>query len=225
MLVDKLRWIVLPIDAFEEGPRQIALWYLHVQYILTTVFGVEFGESRKYFNGEDLWQALARTLVVDRNGIIFDYHCDSSRAAKDPSSKPTSLHEAFPQWRRAAIASLDDSSGHATDWNDMGSLMALASRQAADPSTSQPPVILATHENLEYQLRVRQFCQDRCFFVTMKGYMGLGPKGMEPGDMLAVLAGSSTPMYYGLNPMISAWWVRASSRFEERDIVYCRMEL
>jgi hypothetical protein len=105
-----LRGTVLPIDAFEGGLKQITLWYLHVQDILTTAFGVEFGESKKYVNGGDLWQALARTLVVDRNDIISDYHRDSPRAARDPSSKPTSLHEAFPQWRRAAIASLDDSS-------------------------------------------------------------------------------------------------------------------
>jgi hypothetical protein len=80
----------------------------------------------------------------------------------------------------------------------MGSLIALASRQAADPNTSQQPLILATEENVEYQLRVRQFCQDRCFFVTMKEYIGPGRKGMKPGDVLAVLAGSSTP--YVLRP-------------------------
>jgi hypothetical protein len=80
----------------------------------------------------------------------------------------------------------------------MGSLMALARRQAADTNTSQPPLIFIEEESIEYQWRVQQFCQDRCFFVTMKGYMGLGPKGMKPGDVLAVIAGSSTP--YVLRP-------------------------
>lgn len=34
---------------------------------------------------------------------------------------------------------------------------------------------------------------DRKFFITEQGYMGLGPKELEPGDEVAVLVGGHTP--------------------------------
>jgi hypothetical protein len=37
------------------------------------------------------------------------------------------------------------------------------------------------------------WCQDRRFFVTAAGYMGLGPRCMQPEDIVVVLRGGVTP--------------------------------
>jgi len=36
-------------------------------------------------------------------------------------------------------------------------------------------------------------CTNRCFFITSKGYIGIGPSEMKPGDKVVVLLGGRTP--------------------------------
>lgn len=38
-----------------------------------------------------------------------------------------------------------------------------------------------------------RYCSRRCFFLTEKGYMGLGPRGTRIGDHVVVLTGSRVP--------------------------------
>jgi hypothetical protein len=49
---------------------------------------------------------------------------------------------------------------------------------------------------------VRRAAIKRAFFVTEKGYMGLGPSSMEEGDLVYVLSGGQVPFI--LRPTISA---------------------
>jgi len=39
----------------------------------------------------------------------------------------------------------------------------------------------------------RFFCGDRLFLITTKGYIGLGPATMQPGDLVCILFGGITP--------------------------------
>jgi hypothetical protein len=48
-------------------------------------------------------------------------------------------------------------------------------------------------EMMRYMRRVMTCCKGRRFFITKKGYMGLGNLGTKPGDCVCVLFGGPTP--------------------------------
>ncbi|KAG4439296.1 hypothetical protein IFR05_005229 [Cadophora sp. M221] len=54
-----------------------------------------------------------------------------------------------------------------------------------------------------YLRLVEENCDHRRYFVTEKGYMGLGPQGMLPGDIVCVLFGGDTP--YVLREKQGCW--------------------
>ena len=183
MMVDRLHTISSSIDAF-KAPGQVQRWYYHVEHFFTTLLGATVGGKEKYLTGEDAWEALARTLVCNREDVVFDYSRDKPEEAKYEPSDPTALlSDYFPLWRHRIF-----SSPHPPSLDP----------QPPDPSESEPLLIVESFENIEYQLRVTDFCTHRPFFITRKGYIGLGPKGTKAGDVVAVFAGSSTP--YVLRP-------------------------
>lgn len=54
---------------------------------------------------------------------------------------------------------------------------------------------------MNYWLALGHGCFNRRFFTTGLGYIGLGPLVMQPGDVVAVLFGSSSPMV--MRPLVS----------------------
>ncbi|EHK48139.1 hypothetical protein TRIATDRAFT_298334 [Trichoderma atroviride IMI 206040] len=55
---------------------------------------------------------------------------------------------------------------------------------------------------------IEKFALGRRFFITKKGYFGLGPQKLEPGDRVAVLFGSGVPFVLRKCPAIAgrrAW--------------------
>ncbi|KAH7336283.1 heterokaryon incompatibility protein-domain-containing protein [Rhexocercosporidium sp. MPI-PUGE-AT-0058] len=54
-----------------------------------------------------------------------------------------------------------------------------------------------------YLRLVEEYCRHRRFFVTEKGYMGLGPQAMLPGDTISILFGGDTP--YALRKKEKCW--------------------
>jgi hypothetical protein len=66
-----------------------------------------------------------------------------------------------------------------------------------ESDSSERQLILILHESREYFGRAILISEDKCFSITNKGYIGLGPKGMKPGDVICVLAGSSVPYVVG----------------------------
>jgi hypothetical protein len=54
-------------------------------------------------------------------------------------------------------------------------------------------MIMIDYEMMEYLSRAVDRSQDRIFYVTRKGYIGLGPKHMDTDDIICVLAGSRVP--------------------------------
>lgn len=41
---------------------------------------------------------------------------------------------------------------------------------------------------------VKSTCENRCLFVTRRGFLGLGPLSAQPGDQVCLLFGASTPL-------------------------------
>ncbi|TVY82840.1 Heterokaryon incompatibility protein 6 OR allele [Lachnellula suecica] len=54
---------------------------------------------------------------------------------------------------------------------------------------------IPTKENVfEYEKSLDQAVTSRQFFVTRSGYMGVGPKALQEGDMVCVIAGCNVPL-------------------------------
>ena len=49
------------------------------------------------------------------------------------------------------------------------------------------------HQWLEFTAAFQQATTSRRFFITREGHMGLGPRDMEPGDVVCVLLGAQVP--------------------------------
>lgn len=49
------------------------------------------------------------------------------------------------------------------------------------------------HQWLEFTASFQQATTNRRFFITREGYMGLGPRNIEPGDVVCILLGAQVP--------------------------------
>jgi hypothetical protein len=184
MMVDYVIGVVNPINSFKNPeqtqqptylePQHVPRWYHHVHFVFTHYMRINWGGARKYVAGGDTWEALARTLILDRDDPIFDWDRDHPERRPD-GGRP---HEFFA-----------DFVGH------MGSKLDPAPLEEPE----EPPLILIAHEAREYFERAISISEDKCFFITKRGYIGLGPKGMQGEDVICVLAGSSVP--YVVRPL------------------------
>lgn len=52
---------------------------------------------------------------------------------------------------------------------------------------------LKTYAMVNYPRAVASTLKQNAFFVTSKGYLGIGPRDMQPGDVIAIFDGASTP--------------------------------
>lgn len=65
-------------------------------------------------------------------------------------------------------------------------------------TTQMPPARLSaqifwTPAVLDVHASIIRATSGRCMFLTEKGYVGLGPESMKPGDQVAILLGGTTP--------------------------------
>ena len=49
------------------------------------------------------------------------------------------------------------------------------------------------HQWLEFTASFQQATTNRTFFITREGHMGLGPRNIEPGDVVCILVGAQVP--------------------------------
>ena len=173
MMVDRVV-VRLPHMGAYDTASQVRDWYTVVEVYLRRRLGITENDGTKYRTGEDIWQALARTLVAGKEDVIFDWSRDSLRA---PADEPrTLLYHAFPTWRQKVLSSSIRSSV-----------------PTVEEDAPQAQLRFETYEHLEYEDGVIEVSKQRAFFVTSQGFIGLGPRGMELGDVICVLNGSSTP--------------------------------
>jgi hypothetical protein len=210
MLVDQVCAAVMNIEAFLEPdqtstwtflePAHVPKWYLHVENLFSRVMGVDYGTRREYIAGGDVWEALARTLIIDRTDVIFNYQRDKPDAGPDAASAP--LHSEFTGFRRYMLSKLAEPS-------------------PAEPEGSQPPITMISYEHMDYHGRVVSLSENRCFYLTKKGYIGLGPKEIQPGDVVCVLAGSSVP--YVVRPLRDGFRMIGEGHVPLRREAYIQM--
>jgi hypothetical protein len=92
---------------------------------------------------------------------------------------------------------------------------------AGNNQPSQPPLTIIGYENLEYHTRAVTNSEDRCFYITKKGYIGLGPRGIKRGDVISILAGSSVP--YVMRPQRDDFCMIGEGRVDIEREAYIQM--
>ena len=180
MLVDRVLAHNPDIENYGSTIQPLKIWYGDVEALVKAILGASEESDAPYRTGEGIWKALARTLVVDREDTIFDYARDRIQHHSNASdAEKTRSYDAFPLWRNKVLSS-----------------SSVSKIKAAGQDNEQPPLHILTLENIEYEQMVRTFSKNRCFFITKNKFIGLGPKGMQTGDVIAVLAGSTTPSIF-----------------------------
>ena len=189
IIVDKIAAFVYPISAFHEPgvpspfilsrpltfrkPAHIATWYVQVEAVFCHVFKISYPTPRPYIGGGDIWEALARTLIIDRNDVIFDWPRDR------PENADATSHPLYEEWKGFS--------------NHMLKCAQEAREGKKENEEEKSKLTVITYGQMEYHIRPPRLCEDRCFFITQRGYIGLGPKDMRGGDLVVVLAGSGVP--------------------------------
>jgi hypothetical protein len=208
MMVDYVIGVVFDINSFKDPgqtqqptylePQHVPRWYRQVHLVFTHCMRINWGSARQYIAGGDSWEALARTLILDRDDPIFNWDRDHPERRPD-GGRP---HEYFA-----------DFAGHmAAKWDPA---------PPEESELSEPPLMLILHEPREYFERAISISEDKCFFITKMGYIGLGPKGMKPGDVICVLAGSSVP--YVVRPLQEDFGLFREGNVPIRREGYCQM--
>lgn len=188
IIVDKIAAFVHPISSFHKPgvpspfvhsqpatflkPAHIATWYEQVELVLCHVFKTSYPTPTTYIGGGDIWEALARTLIIDREDVVFDLRRDKPESADATST---------PLWQ---------------EWKGFSNHMlkcAQEAREGKKEEGEEPKLMIISYEQMEYHIRPPLLCEDRCFFITQRGYIGLGPKDVKEGDVVVVLAGSGVP--------------------------------
>jgi len=196
MLVDKVIAVVRESDAFKASdqqhafsllePAHLAEWYVQLELVISKVMHTQWGSDEEYIGGGRLWEALARTLIIDRNDPVFDYKRDLPQAVS-PDDYLATPHTYFPQFRAHMLNSL--------------------SPPEQQTPGSPPAVTLMPYEPMEFHARVAGITSDHCFFITSLGYIGLGPKGLGLDDVVCVPAGASVPyVLRPLSPDLKLYW-------------------
>jgi hypothetical protein len=199
--------------AMEEGgekwtlsnPGYISVWYQALESLLRAAFelvNVDVSAAEYVTGGESVWEALGRTLILDSNEVFFDMktHPDSlmlESAVPEGSPQPK-LADEFFVFRKimfdtygefASPIVVRDSEGRPIESPLQPKDHAL---QVGDTVTNDKWNTVIDYEYMEYLTRLVDRCQDRSFFVTENGYIGLGPKDIQHDDLVGVIEGLHT---------------------------------
>lgn len=160
------------------NPSYIGLWYqfLEMRLVETLAF---IGRDRQLYSGGggSVWDVLARTLIMDEKEVSFDYkrQIDNVLPENVPDDEPQpELPDEFTGFRNWIYLKLGDLTGQ-------------------NRIMRSPDMVMLDYELMTYFSRVVDRSQDRRFYVTRKGYIGLGPKELEANDQICVFAGSRVP--------------------------------
>lgn len=163
-------------------PGYIAMWYQVVELTMLAAFKIiHAAGEEEYIGGEgSIWEALARTLILDTREVFFDYkrHPDNILPKHVPSDFPQpQLPDEFVSFRNWIFLKYGDLTRTPVP------------RDPNEPGT----MFMIDYEMMEYFSRAVDASQERTFFVTSKGIIGLGPRDLQVGDSLCLLAGSKVP--------------------------------
>jgi hypothetical protein len=177
--------------------------YVHVLKALRALNALKNGSGNTYVTGGSHFNAFWRTLLADCIIPYSDSHGlehilqDSNSKQQQPFIRRTTTADffAFMLWL------LSMSGGH---------FRMHGIRRNADGMPSIPPQReYLDNEDLADKYATESLCRieavqsigasvvratsGRCMFVTAKGYIGLGPHSLKPGDSIAILLGGCTP--------------------------------
>ncbi|KAE9369094.1 HET-domain-containing protein [Stipitochalara longipes BDJ] len=160
------------------NPGYIGLWYQFLEMRLFEALE-HIGRDRYPYRGGggSIWDALARTLIMDDKEVPFDYktQIDNLLAEHNPTNEAQpELPDEFPRFRNWIYVKLGDLTGK-------------------NRTIRQQSMVMLDYELMEYFSRAVARSQERRFYVTRKGYIGLGPKELLINDQICVFAGSRVP--------------------------------
>lgn len=158
-------------------PNHQATWYRNIE----DTFAKRFGPYRfqmpqgviglPYIMGGTVWEALFRTLVLDTDNLIFQPTDDVLNLREVEAGLEIPFWEEGTGFRRRMLAS--------SEQPDLGAV--------------NNGITMIPYEMMEYYARASINCESRSFYITERGWLGLGPEEMEVGDIIGLPCSASTP--------------------------------
>lgn len=109
-----------------------------------------------------------------------------------PDNPPITLHQAYLHTLFAGLYLTPNHTPRPLQPPDLAAYQARLAYMTAQLRTYGPTAAIGLHGSLSAQSTA---CLGRRLFVSRRGYLGLCPAGAETGDAVAVVAGSSTPVF------------------------------
>ncbi|KAG4433346.1 hypothetical protein IFR05_011174 [Cadophora sp. M221] len=142
---------------------------------------LQANKNKSYPTGEDPEHAFARTLLLDNRVSVGNFTLPNPTPTPTPSNPHPNQN---PTLNPALNPRPTDQTIYPTY------LTAKAAILAPDKSQS----VYEWHiEQKAYTAAARAATKGRSFFVTERGYIGLGPAGLRRGDVVVVFDGAETP--------------------------------
>ncbi|TPX06852.1 uncharacterized protein E0L32_002348 [Thyridium curvatum] len=191
LVLDRVRCVLPPMNSFKLEieryeilrPSFDARWLEALEKMFSSIFG-PFGSPTPYAAGETAWEALMRTLIIDRDDLIWNAEKDlpHSETQSELRYSATPFFQEYANFRARMFTALK--SQHSVE--------------SGHPAADEEQAAVLTHGTIEYQTRAYVNCKDRAFYITERGLVGLGPRETVPGDIVGLPAGASVP--YVLRP-------------------------
>lgn len=209
LLHDKIAAVgsAMPLDDSSAIARTFQEWF---DMALKTQIGDYIGAS-EYCNGEETRvEAYVRTICMDTEyigefnddeNLPLDRH-DYQRTLHNYAAPLVNMINQLQQLEDDDKFLLDDADGikslaKNSTWKEPS---ALKSKQVGFPQPGalkkRTSTSMSNHEQDKLKAinrSVKTATSERVFFITEKGLMGLGPKHLQQGDEIAILAGGHTP--------------------------------
>ena len=147
----------------------------------------------------DMVYPLLRRRTESNNGLSPDYYEAASIAAKALAYTLMANHECSGMdCRFRADRRMSDSLGFAQVW------FAQHVKYFADFFSDSRKIQkrISHKRDMSFQHAIIRMCVGRRFFLTRRGFMGLGPASLQPGDRVAVV--KSVPVPLVLRPVSSS---------------------
>jgi hypothetical protein len=216
-------------------PGYVAVWYQALEALLIATFqliNVDVSSEEYVAGGESIWEALGRTLVLDLNTVSFDMkpHIDSlvQKENVPEGSPPPKLTDEFFKFRNFVFLKYGKLPSPVRVRDAAGRPIDAITRprdstaQPRDATTEGNMNFVIDYEWMEYVTRLVDRCQNRSFFVTGRGYIGLGPKEMQRGDLICVLDGLRAPCV--LRPQNNDFMMCGESPSPEGDVIQIELD-
>ena len=203
------------IDARFRPMRSILSWEAEKEEDVRHAFNASGSHSAQVHISEDI-RTMATQGLICATISVLGTHIGNDAECVETTESQERMFSLFYTWWPLAKDRTPEVTAHGerridSFWRTIITDMGLSGRKATPDkegsqfrlwmrktnySAFEPQDLVipsGQHQWLEFTASFQQATTNRRFFITQEGHMGLGPRDIEPGDVVCILLGSQVP--------------------------------